>query len=226
MREVISRGTQNENLKRSSLIYKKTIRTYDLKKNPSISKTTGDPDKNIKPYDVKIYQITNNPKGKAPERLIEEDGMKKNQIEDSGLDIADLYSEIPKRYRFYLQGQEVINDRAYYIIRFESRFLRDKNTNISDDDIIEKGMNRMEGTMHIDVKDFYLSELDGIMVSGFRKFLVINAHGFSIKVWQEVFSGIAVVHKIQVDKNYSVFGVDSYYRSIYEYSDYKDLRQP
>ena len=207
MGHVIEKARQNEVAKRAHLTFFKHVVFENMETQPpTIIKT-------------ETYRIVGN-NGRSLEQLIRRNGI---PITTAPLSPGtfDFGEALATRYTFTLQGEEIINERAYFRIIFEPKEPRERLPTHTRED---EGINRMTGVVLVDMEDFTVWKVEGRVDESFRKAGIFKLNHFELTFEQERKFDIMVPKTMIIVLNYSTLGFETHERRTYTYSDHADNR--
>ncbi|OGN00524.1 MAG: hypothetical protein A3B91_01100 [Candidatus Yanofskybacteria bacterium RIFCSPHIGHO2_02_FULL_41_29] len=209
MKLVLEKGHENEKLKRDLIKYDKTITKSSLERNPP------------RVIETSVYEIYGL-NGNSFEKLKERNGqqIRNARSETSKLNFNDI---LLKRFDFDLKGEELMDGRGYYIISFKPK---EPINSLPFDDRMDEGINRMTGSLYIDMEKFYLKRLEGRLTNSFTRIMnIFEMKDFSIKFEQEEFEKIIVPKHLELTYRYRVILGETHERLEYSYNN-RSLNHP
>jgi hypothetical protein len=199
MAEVFKRAALNDQAKAKNLEFEKVLRIYELDNNKELKKE-------------EVFRVFNNGNGLVEELIYKDGHPQPKKPPKRGFDFGQV---LPLRFDFSMESLPILENGDYfYVVRFKPK-PELKNTSREDEVI-----NRLYGEIHIDVLGLGVRKIKAFMQKSFRKYLVFSMQSFKLEVRQIEFEGILVPEIIEVEMNYSVFGLDVGEKRVYEYRNF------
>ena len=217
MERVIRNAEENEKIKRDHITYNKTVYKRNLEKDPPELKS------------VERFNIYGN-EGQSIEKLVERAAINKGKVTkkvavtNAKPQVSNLNfnSIIGERYNFRLVGEELLNGRGYFLIAFQPKEPLDQ---LPFNERLDEGINRMYGTLYVDIEELYVWKLEGQLTASFSKAAsIFEMKDFSIILMQERKFGVVVPLSLTITYRYRVFFGHTHERLIYTYSGHFDKR--
>jgi len=206
----IKKNLENEAIKRQYVTYRKHVLKYNLEKDSS----------NAVANETEVYEIYGQ-NGNSMERLVQK-GRRRIQNSVPKKSAIDFNNILAERYVFNLEREEIIDGRGYYIISFRPK----EPINALPVKVrIDEGINRMIGTLRIDMENFHLKKLDGHLGYELKKgWGIFEMKSFTINLRQEEFESILVPDSMVITYEYHVLFGSTHEKLEYSYSDRKNNR--
>lgn len=212
MKAVVQRAKENENLKKELLSYKKTFRIDNLRNNNDQFKSK---------EKEEVLEVRD-----GEERIVERNGIRLRKPEKpSERDRIDFNDAMVNSYDFELMRVEMIDDRAYHIIKFTPK----KNVRANTD--LQEIINRLVGNIYVDVEKLFIHRLTGNLTREYSRLKgIYRLSRADISMEQEEFNGIIVMKQLVVIDRYTIsFLIGSsttLEKRSFIYTDYKRLDFP
>lgn len=212
---VIKRAKENDLVKKEKLTFKRVYTVHYLNDNGQVI----DPDKPEKEEAVAIERD-------GKERMTEKkkNGKPVNPVNVSApkFDLIKALEAVGKLDKFEVSRIEMFEGRPNYVISFEPKPGQRTNGDV------EEVIVRSEGMMYVDIEKFYIKKFSAWMVRPYSRggifgWNIFNLTQANIEMAQEEFNDIVVMSSVVITDKFSVFGVDTFEKQTYTYSDYRQI---